>query len=221
MFAQPTAFNNNGYMSMQTDNYKKRAVDVRRLARANLLEIRQARMARKFVDPESKTTAAWDADTSHESSDQAISIKFEAGQKQLTDTEKQIQEIKSFKVGAPSVATSSDIAELDSLDALAVKNASIIESADLPLSDTGPAVRSSAIESTDDGSNETPKDWTQSELARLPGAGPGLIWMLGQCQIETMKQLAAQEAGVLTTQLGVVGQILDVSQWISYARDNS
>ncbi|WP_245834106.1 hypothetical protein [Yoonia maricola] len=63
--------------------------------------------------------------------------------------------------------------------------------------------------------------WSESELAQLPGAGPGLVWMLGQCGVTTLTQLAERDASVLSNQLGVVGQILDVSQWVSFAQENT
>jgi hypothetical protein len=64
-------------------------------------------------------------------------------------------------------------------------------------------------------------DWSQSELAQLPGAGPGLVWMLGQCDIKTLSELAQCDASELSTQLGVVGQILDVGEWVRFAQDNA
>lgn len=64
-------------------------------------------------------------------------------------------------------------------------------------------------------------DCTQSELAQLPGAGPGLVWMLGQCNVKTLSELAECNASNLSTQLGVVGQILDVGQWVVFAQENS
>jgi len=57
-------------------------------------------------------------------------------------------------------------------------------------------------------------------LRSLPGAGPGLIWMLGTAGIATMDDLADADAEVLGTRLGLVGQILNVGSWVDFARDS-
>jgi|GEM_PF-3560744 len=56
-------------------------------------------------------------------------------------------------------------------------------------------------------------------LRALPGAGPGLIWMLGTAGIATMDDLADADAEVLGARLGLVGQILNVGFWVDFARD--
>jgi predicted RecB family nuclease len=58
----------------------------------------------------------------------------------------------------------------------------------------------------------------QSDLGNLPGAGPGLIWMLQQCGIHSLEDLARTEASYLAPKLGLVGQILNVGSWLDYAR---
>lgn len=55
------------------------------------------------------------------------------------------------------------------------------------------------------------------DLFDLPGAGPGLVWMLRQCGISSLEELARAEQEQLTLKLGVVGQILDVQSWITFA----
>jgi len=57
-----------------------------------------------------------------------------------------------------------------------------------------------------------------SDLYSLPGAGPGLIWILQQCGINTMNDLANCDSSTLTFKLGLVGQILDVDAWLCFAR---
>ena len=58
-----------------------------------------------------------------------------------------------------------------------------------------------------------------SDLSRLPGAGPGLIWMLNKCGIFTLSDLAGADPQALSLKLGVVGQILDMQRWIDFAKD--
>lgn len=57
-----------------------------------------------------------------------------------------------------------------------------------------------------------------NSLEALPGAGPGLIWMLGQVGITSMEDLAQSDADVVSRNLGLVGQILNVGSWIVFAR---
>lgn len=56
-------------------------------------------------------------------------------------------------------------------------------------------------------------------LFLLPGAGPGLVWMLGQVGIETLDDLSRADAKVLSARLGIVGQILNVEAWITFAQE--
>ena len=67
------------------------------------------------------------------------------------------------------------------------------------------------------GAQTPPAALVAGDLDRLPGAGPGLIWMLRQCGIFTLADLAACDAAALGARLGLVGQILDVSLWRDFA----
>ena len=66
---------------------------------------------------------------------------------------------------------------------------------------------------------DLPKD-DAGDLIALPGAGPGLIWMLQQCGITTMRDLAQADAADLTLKLGLVGQILNIQTWLDHARSH-
>ncbi len=57
-----------------------------------------------------------------------------------------------------------------------------------------------------------------TDLCSLPGVGPGLLWMLQQCGIHALEDLARSEAAVLSLRLGPVGQILTVDIWLDHAR---
>ena len=67
---------------------------------------------------------------------------------------------------------------------------------------------------------DLPKD-DAGDLIALPGAGPGLIWMLQQCGITTMRDLAQADAADLTLKLGLVGQILNIQTWLDHARSHT
>lgn len=57
-----------------------------------------------------------------------------------------------------------------------------------------------------------------SDLTALPGAGPGLIWMLQKCGIGSLQDLAGADAAVLVPRLGLVGQIVNLQGWQQFAR---
>ena len=61
----------------------------------------------------------------------------------------------------------------------------------------------------------------QSDLADLPGAGPGLVWLLQECGVSSMAELATVDATELAGKLGLVGQLLDLNHWIAHARARS
>ncbi|WP_373411291.1 hypothetical protein [Yoonia sp.] len=242
--------------TMQSENYKKRAGDVRRAARANLLEIRRARKARKTaVLQEHATNGA--AENWHEDQQRPVAdTLFDDG----SDVWGALDEDQPAVAGAVAGGV------LDTLDALAVRNAAITEitkplvvevdetsaatkpaipeeqGADLTLNDAQPSLAEGCDKdaegndkpSTHDLGLDDPSmcdaedlqervgdDWSQSDLARLPGAGPGLVWMLEQCNIQTLADLAESDAMELSTQLGIVGQILDVGEWVRFAQENA
>lgn len=56
-----------------------------------------------------------------------------------------------------------------------------------------------------------------SDLHRLPGAGPGLVWILQRAGIETLGQLAVADAASLAGRLGLIGELLDLPAWIAEA----
>jgi len=58
----------------------------------------------------------------------------------------------------------------------------------------------------------------RSDLVRLPGAGVGLVWMLQECGVASLADLAASDAERLRARMGLVGQILDIEDWIAIAR---
>ncbi|ARE42190.1 hypothetical protein RGUI_4049 [Rhodovulum sp. P5] len=59
---------------------------------------------------------------------------------------------------------------------------------------------------------------SSSDLFDLPGAGSGLVWMLQNAGVATMRDLAAADADALSERLGLIGQILDIGHWIDFAK---
>ena len=67
---------------------------------------------------------------------------------------------------------------------------------------------------------ENPSDAKAEQgLSDLPGAGPGLIWMLEKSGVTSVADLAQADPAKLREALGIVGEILDVEHCINWARD--
>lgn len=56
------------------------------------------------------------------------------------------------------------------------------------------------------------------DLDRLPGAGPGLVWALEQAGIARLADLAACAPAPLADRLGPLGGLVDLPDWIAFAR---
>jgi hypothetical protein len=55
-------------------------------------------------------------------------------------------------------------------------------------------------------------------VSAIPTLGPGMVWRLKQLGVATLGDLAAQEPEALRHQLGRLGRIVNVEQWITYAK---
>ncbi|MEM1264667.1 MAG: hypothetical protein AAGI50_01475 [Pseudomonadota bacterium] len=64
-------------------------------------------------------------------------------------------------------------------------------------------------------------DGAESDLADLPGTGPGLVWLLKRHDIHTLSDLSRADPAELTSALGMIGQILDVRQLVEEAKRRS
>ena len=56
-----------------------------------------------------------------------------------------------------------------------------------------------------------------SPLLALPGAGPGLVWMLQKAGITSLHDLAQADAAQLRRAMGRIGHLVDVPFWIDCA----
>jgi predicted flap endonuclease-1-like 5' DNA nuclease len=89
-------------------------------------------------------------------------------------------------------------------------------------SDAGPAdpyLTSETVAAHTDPARTKPEP--RSDLTELPGAGPGLVWLLEECGVSSMAELAMADADDLTAKLGLVGQLLDLEHWIAHAQSRS
>lgn len=56
------------------------------------------------------------------------------------------------------------------------------------------------------------------DLARLPGAGPGLIWALRRAGLRGLEDIAGLDPGDLAARLGPLGRLVPSAAWIATAR---
>ena len=88
-----------------------------------------------------------------------------------------------------------------------VEPACVVEEDDTPAADHA-VQRTSALATVD----------PDSDLFELPCAGAGMIWLFHQCGIQSLADLAHADPRDLSLRLGVVGHILSVEPWITFAR---
>lgn len=89
-------------------------------------------------------------------------------------------------------------------------------------SDASALTASPAVEETpvEEGVAAVKEAVSDSELASLPGAGPGLVWALQKCGVHSMKDLAESDPEILTQRLNLIGQLLDLKGWIRMAQSH-
>lgn len=202
---------------MHTENYKKRAVDVRREARANLARIRQSRIAQRaqILDAVQTVPAQedlvgpdeTDIEAGYDDLDEAMPVSYST-ETRATD-----------EITSPNAVTEGDH---DALDEFAEKNASLADVTEMTEAEVVGHEQPIALQNDQDhhGSDAMSSgDLMDNDLAIIPGAGPGLVWMLNQCGVDSLSDLASEDAASLSARLGVVGQLLDVSQWIMFAQE--
>ncbi|MEM6548582.1 MAG: hypothetical protein AAF713_12670 [Pseudomonadota bacterium] len=57
------------------------------------------------------------------------------------------------------------------------------------------------------------------DLLDLPGAGPGLVWILQRADIHSLADLACADPAALGEKLGLIGQLVDLRSWIAFAAE--
>ncbi|MEO1238065.1 MAG: hypothetical protein AAFW64_00090 [Pseudomonadota bacterium] len=89
---------------------------------------------------------------------------------------------------------------------------------------TAPDMMPQSEPSADGGTNglidpQSEVAYYDTDLSAIPGAGPGLIWMLWNASVRNLDDLAAARPADLQAALGPVGVILDVEALIAFARE--
>lgn len=224
----------------QNDDYKKRAGQVRSVARSHLRELRKQRLRRrtdlaaiKSVDEPMGAAITLPEDSCiSEMGGAAGSLQLSDASPLITATEPDVLS------GQDHMARDDDSAELNELS---VENVAVSEMAEdvsavvqpldadvvlLAATAQAPTAQLPDIEVVEQiVEDDVPApcansvaDTSADDLANLPGAGPGLIWMLNQCGISSLKDMATADPEKLSNEMGVVGQILDVARWVAFAQ---
>lgn len=113
---------------------------------------------------------------------------------------------KQAKADTPANVTSAESAEADEPAAAAKK------AARKPRASSARAKRPKTITSTRPAASSI-------DLDILPGIGAGLRWRLGQLGIDSVNDLAQTDVEHLRTQLGEIGQLLNMDYWVDMAKD--
>ena len=233
----------------QPQTYKDRTVEVRNSARAHLKTLRQERISRRKASllSDRATDAQYGLDGDGPSFE-APQNSSDFGDTPMSDDVPPLggDAASDVPIVERAGALETDARD-DDLHDLAVENVAMSEmggdaasaadvcnegpvtdgdadtdsqhTADLSLADTDKTMP--ATDPSIDVGETLQEEQTTSDLETLPGAGPGLVWMLNECGVQTLSDLAQKTPDQLTAELGVVGQILDVSQWIKFAQDAS
>lgn len=214
---------------METESYKARTEDVRRAARAHLADLRRARRFAKAradagtadgADPDFSEDAPDSAPSPAEISNVDLAEMVESGPVADTEAANDLpmppepdeaadeaeRLLDSMHIAEEGVADTDEVGAAPELP----EEAGFVEANAAAEAGT---VNEGAVEDTRSSGPDI-----SSDLACLPGAGPGLIWMLNACDVHSLADLATQDPAELTEKLGVVGQIINVDHWVTLAQ---
>lgn len=227
------------YMTMN-DDYRSRAKVVRQAAREHLYAIRKARLAR--TDPSAAAGRA--IALPHSAFVAAEELPFPVSPELAEYATEPIVPCESVDVASTSDTAGEHMAVAGTLEPGGVspppprkkprkaqkRDASPAPSAGTAVPEILPAPANDkdqdATPSQDAPAQIEPRIDAESptaseDLLMLPGAGEGLVWMLGQCGVSSLADLAACNPSELGRQLGLVGKILNVDSWVEFARNRS
>lgn len=220
----------------QPQNYKNRTVQVRSSARAHLKELRQERMNRRkaavaadqpcavapeppeeqdgLLTPESEVSEAFTESVAEP--EESIAAQSDALDDLAVENAAMSEMVE--EVAQPKTSDS-ETPDIDAPPAVE-EEASAEDTVELSSQEVGPedAPEPEATDSQEVHASGTDMAPEPSDLETLPGAGPGLVWMLQQVGVNSLADLAETTPEGLSKDLGVVGQILDVAQWIEFAK---
>ncbi len=211
---------------MDTEHYKTRTEDVRRAARSHLAGLRRARLAAKATSQkEAVTLDAVTGDLEGPSADAETSNAALAEMVEGAAAHSPIQDAGVVEAEAEDLLEAIDVPDeaQDAEDiARAVEEAPVETAAPPPAADTiegaADAEPQDVIDAKVTAADPIAEIDMSSDLACLPGAGPGLVWMLNASGVHSLQDLAQQDPATLAEKLGVVGQIINVDHWVTLAK---
>jgi predicted flap endonuclease-1-like 5' DNA nuclease len=175
---------------MSLSDYRARAGDVRRAARAKLVELRAERLARRRyaapVPPGAQDDAA--AALQDVEAAPAVGLRFTAS-----------SAAAQFAAQAAQAAQDHEHAQHEAPPAAEPQ----------PAREPEPAPARPA---------RGPVLSVSGSLQSLPGVGPGLVWLLNEQGIGSLEDLAARDPEELRSVLGLLGPFVDIDSWIALAR---
>lgn len=216
-------------------SYQSQARSVRNDARETLLALRRARMEKRRALQQTRAggqpTQALDSTWSAADTEAEAAFYPEAQVQDGPDTAAPFAgpedmssvmpaETAEPQVDAPASAEDPDpVAQEAEAPETEAAESDLATAPDTPALDSAPAEPEDAPEAETDPSLAA--EVAASDLNQLPGAGVGLVWMLAQCGIHSLADLARADGDDLAQQMGLVGQILDLSHWITIAQECS
>lgn len=140
----------------------------------------------------------------------------------------QVEDTAAAPVGAEAVAPAEPAQDVAAEHELPEHEDAPEDTADIP--ETADLEAAVPVETTPDSEAEVSlaevdakpeeKGAPPSDLLLLPGAAPGLVWLLQEMGVRSLSDLAKLEPDALAAGLGIVGRILDVSIWTRFARNH-
>ena len=213
-------------------NYRKEAQSARRAARETLMALREARLSARAQRGSPPNTAPSQAGSDGSQIDPSAFFAMPPNAPDVTpDMAKNTEEawaagaaedaVAEQNVGeeteicaTPEEQPAESALELDETVGAAYEPSDCPTDSDTP--DAGEPMQVSVDQGTDDGIARVDAN---SDLFNLPGAGAGMVWMVHQCGIRSLADLAKADSGDLAMQLGVVGHIINMEPWIAFARE--
>ena len=215
--------------------YRQRTRAVRSAARERLRELREERLARRgdaLRPPGPATAPVSHTDIAVSRAASMVAAGAE-GARAPTEGDEGLdhEPVAAHRAGAAIDCDARAVARSEEIDVLpsapeyvrtSGRHADATQACDTDGSDVADACPSQDEVDVVEASSSTPgqpahQALQDSDLLLLPGAGDGLVWMLGQCGINTLAELARADADELTERMGLVGQMLDLHAWIAFA----
>lgn len=209
---------------------RARSLAVRQEAKAHLAALRQERLAKRRAARPTEPVAP-DIETHEPAADIAEEPQaaLDASLDEIQDEPAgPAEKVEDITVPDPAVAEMEEPTEPDEVAAIPSEPAPAETDDGIGIYELEAPNDASEVEATQEPDPEpepetagTKSDQAdaalESDLFRLPGIGPGLVWMLNSAGVHSLSDMAAADAETLAAKLGLVGELLDIDYWIDCA----